>query len=306
MNADILQLALAKGVGDVAIKKFLKYTTNNKYYNFDTELFNILGFNQSIIKSILENKNIAMKLMVELQNNDIEIILETSKDYPKYLKNMLKEKCPPILFVKGNKALLNTVGVGFCGSRNVSGKGIKITKNCVEQLIEHDSTIVSGYAKGTDLAAHVKALESGGNTIFVLAEGILRLKIKKEIFQFMNTNNFVFVSQFMPNVTWNAGNAMKRNSTIIGLSQSMILIESRLEGGTFAAGEEALKVKCPLFVIDFAKPEVSAEANPHFINKGGIAIRGDKNGIPNMKNVFLAIEKNVRVENLSENIQLSL
>lgn len=61
---------------------------------------------------------------------------------------------------------------------------------------------------------------------------------------------------------------MKRNSTIIGLSDAMILVESGLSGGTFAAGEETLKRSRPLFVVDFASPEASAEANPFFIERG--------------------------------------
>ena len=81
---------------------------------------------------------------------------------------------------------------------------------------------------------------------------------------------------------------MKRNSTIIGLSKAMILIEAGRTGGTFAAGEESLRTNTPLFVIDYAKPEVSAEANPYFISRGGHPIRGKK-GIPCLSGVFSAV-----------------
>ena len=96
----------------------------------------------------------------------------------------------------------------------------------------------------------------------------------------------------MPESNWHVSNAMKRNSVIIGLSNAMILVESGKSGGTFAAGNEALSLKHPLFVIDFAQPEVSAEANPYFISKGGIPIRGKENGTPNLKSVFSVIEEN--------------
>ena len=88
---------------------------------------------------------------------------------------------------------------------------------------------------------------------------------------------------------------MRRNSVIIGLSRAMILVESGKTGGTFAAGEEALRVGCPLFVIDFAQPEVSAEANPYFISAGGMPIRG-KNGIPNISKVVEAAKRDQRSE----------
>ena len=40
-----------------------------------------------------------------------------------------------------------------------------------------------------------------------------------------------------------------------------------------------------MFVIDFAQPEVSAEANPYFIKAGGTPIRG-VNGSPNISKVL--------------------
>lgn len=308
MDISILQVAFAKGIGDVALKKYLHYLQNNKIEKesfLSDEVFCKLGFKQDILNSMEENKERATNIYDKMISKGIEFIAETSEDYPQYLREMLHDKCPPLLFIKGNKKLLNHVGVGFCGSRQVSNKGMNIAANCAKQLVEKDITVISGYASGTDLTAHKVALENGGKTIFVLAEGILKSSIKKQIGYLLNNENHLFVSQFMPELTWNAGNAMKRNSTIIGLSRAMILVESRLEGGTFAAGEEALRVNCPLFVIDFSKPEVSAEANPYFINKGGIPIRG-KDGQPNMKNVFNSIATEIRLNNASNIEQLRI
>lgn len=308
MDASILQIAFAKGVGDVALKKYLHYIQNHEIEQEDllsAEVLNNLGFGTNIRNSIENSKERAISVYEKLLEKGIEIILETSDDYPQYLKKMLQDKCPPVLFVSGNKRLLNHIGVGFCGSRQVSNKGMLIADSCAKQLVEKDITVVSGYAAGTDLNAHIAALESGGKTIFVLAEGILKSSIKKQVGHLLNDKNYLFVSQFLPELTWNAGNAMKRNSTIIGLSRAMILVESRLEGGTFAAGEESLRVGCPLFVIDFSQPEVSAEANPYFISKGGIPIRG-KDGRPNMKNVFNSISSETRLNRAFDTEQLQM
>ena len=82
---------------------------------------------------------------------------------------------------------------------------------------------------------------------------------------------------------------MKRNGTIVGLSDAMVLVESGASGGTFAAGTEALKRDHPLFVVDFAEPGSSAEANPHFIDHGGIPIRRTARGSPNLARIRHAI-----------------
>lgn len=296
-SCSILQFALARGIGEAAIKKANSFIENNKLswdlFVNDINLLRQCGLKKDKIDNVCATRQQAEILYDKLVSNGIELLAESEKKYPQYLKRMLGEKCPSILFVSGNTDLLNRKSVGFCGSRNVSKKGMGIAASCAEQLTTEHISIVSGYASGTDLVAHKTALEHGGSTVFVLAEGILKASRKKEIRHLLTPVNHIYVSQFMPNVTWNAGNAMRRNSVIIGLSRAMILVESGKTGGTFAAGEESLRVGCPLFVIDFAQPEVSAEANPYFLDKGGQPIRG-KNGIPNISGVLDAVNRDMR------------
>lgn len=307
MYAHILQVALAKGVGDVALKKYLNMVKDNKFDQVDMEILQKIKFNANIIKNIQDCAERGLQLEQRCQQSGVAIITEHSTMYPRYLKSVLKDKCPPILFAQGNIELLHQVGVGFCGSREVSVKGCEIASNCATQLTAKNATVISGYANGTDITVHREALVSNGNTIFVLAEGILKKKIKAQINSLLTEKNHVFISQFLPDTGWNVGNAMKRNSTIIGLSRAMILVESKMNGGTFAAGEEALRTNSPLFVIDFEKPEVSAEANPYFINRGGKPIRG-QNKIPDLEELFSEVDKTLDFDysDSDDNEQLSL
>ncbi len=283
---------LSRGIGDVAIKKILQTVGYDLKPLCDnpTSLFEILHKSYSI-DNIRSNSDGAQILEQELSRKNIHIITEIDTAYPKQLKKILGQKCPPVLFAIGNIDLLNSPCVGFCGSRNVSNRGVQIASQCASQLVGENITVVSGYAKGTDLAAHAAAMNNDGNTIFVLAEGILEYKEKSAVKNQLTDNNHVFVSQFMPHAKWSASNAMRRNSVIIGLSQAMILVESGKKGGTFAAGQESLRLNQPLFVVDYAFPEVSAEANPYFISHGGHPIRG-KNGIPVIRDVLNAIKEN--------------
>ena len=298
----VLSFALAHGIGDVSLKRIIDYLQNNSDVSWEdvyadrTLLRSVLKLNDSTIDSLYHQKDNADRLTEQLYQQNISIVMENDKSYPQQLIKSLGNKCPPILFVQGNTNILNKKSIGFCGSRKVSQKGLSITYECAKQLVFKNVVVVSGYAAGTDLAAHKSALQNSGETIFVLAEGILRKTYKGEIKELLNSENHVFVSQFVPNLAWNAGNAMKRNRIIIGLTKAMILVESGKKGGTFAAGEETLSVHHPLFVIDFAQPEVSAEANPYFISKGGIPIRG-KNGIPSLHNVFAVINRESSIQN---------
>lgn len=296
----VLQAALTRGIGDAALKKILAVLRERgyTYEEFDAapaEVFAEAGLKPEQVEGFREARSRAEKLSQDLLDQRIELFTEIDRSYPQYLKRSLGAQCPPLLYVKGNDRLLHERAVGFCGSRKASPKGIGIAKQCAEQLAKGGIAVVSGYASGVDMAAHAAAMASGGSTLFILAEGILRSTVKREIRDAMSDENHVFISQFPPTIAWSAGNAMKRNNVIIGLSRAMILVESGRSGGTYDAGYKALKMGCPLFVVDFEAPSDSAAANPEFIAAGGQPIRGVR-GVPQMSKVFEAVNGD-RAEN---------
>ena len=295
MITEILQLMLTKGIGNTKISKILEYiqlnpNTSIEYVCSDySTLSTVINCDENTFELMVKNKENAIEIESKLNEDQIVVITKNDSNYPPQLIDSLKNNAPAVLFAKGNIDLLKEKAVGFCGSRNVSEKGFHITEECVKQLINHNISIVSGYANGTDIAAHNAAMTYGGNTVFVLAEGILTFNIKKTIKEHLTMNNHVFISQFLPTSVWSPSKAMQRNSVIIGLSRAMILVESRNTGGTYSAGIETLKRRLPLFVVDYQYPTVSSEANSFFIKRGGIPLRG-KQGIPNIKNILDAVD----------------
>lgn len=259
MEQYLLQLMLSKGIGNVALKQILKHASiSSQDYlkqlcHHPEELTSIIKVRNDTISSVLLNAEPARALVEEIVKHEIVIITELDPLYPKSLKRSLGKDCPAVLFAQGNVKLLETTSVGFCGSRKVSSKGAFITAQCAQQLVEQGITVVSGYAAGTDLCAHTSALTNKGNTVFVLAEGILRFSKKQAVRNYLSNENHVYISQFLPNSLWSAANAMKRNSVIIGLSKAMILVESGKSGGTFAAGEETLKRSLSIVAIGIPK-----------------------------------------------------
>jgi DNA processing protein len=188
--------------------------------------------------------------------------------YPVVLRARLLEKAPPLLFVIGNPALLNTPGVGFCGSRQASEKGITTAEDCSRQLATAGLDVVSGFASGVDLAAHRAALEAGGTTTVVLAEGILHFKVKRELLDIWDTGRAVVVSEFLPGLPWSVHHAMQRNRTICGLSLAMVLIEARERGGSYEAGRTSLDLGVPLFAAVYEGMPVSTTGNSELLGRG--------------------------------------
>ena len=203
-----------------------------------------------------------------LIRHDIRMLVETGESYPSKLTSSLKKDSPPILFTQGNQKLLEMPGVAFGGSRNATELGLQLTRSMVTQLTRFRLNIISGYANGVDLTAHLAALQAGGTTTLVLAEGILRFRPKRDLAGLLDGSNSLIVSQFAPKLSWTAGNAMQRNSVVMGLADAMVIVEAGKEGGTIAAGKEALQRGIPLFVLDFADPPESAQGNSDLIALG--------------------------------------
>lgn len=203
-----------------------------------------------------------------ITESDWRVLTSEDEEYPQKLRTTLKEKKPQKLYVWGNLELLHKPAVGFCGSRNVSAKGLEVTVDVAEQIAGLDWVVVSGHARGVDSTAHLTALKNRAGTIVVLPEGIAGFKLRAELRKFASPDKVLIVSEFAPGDGWTVGRAMQRNNTIIGLSDAMMLVEARAEGGTFSAGKTALRLKHPLFVAYFEEKTNSNEGNMYLIQRG--------------------------------------
>jgi DNA processing protein len=144
-------------------------------------------------------------------------------------------------------------------------------------------------------------------TTLVLAEGILHFRVKRDLEDLLDTKNSLVISEFPPRLGWIARNAMQRNRTICGLSDVVIAVESGMTGGTFAAGQTALELMRPFFVVDYPTPMPSAAGNRYFLGNGARALTIREDGsLVNLMDVFDAIEDQEAPPAESRATQLSL
>ncbi|MBM7784428.1 DNA-processing protein DprA [Tenggerimyces flavus] len=179
---------------------------------------------------------------------DVKAVLLGDPGYPALLAE--SPTAPPALFYRGPRTLLGQPGIGVCGSRQASSHGLAAAGACAQVAVARGLTVVSGYARGVDTAAHLGALERGGNTVIVLAEGIQCFKHKAALSRSWDHDRAVVVSQFAPSQAWRADAAMIRNDTIVGLSRAMVVVEARERGGTFNAGLRGLALGRDVFALD--------------------------------------------------------
>ena len=110
-----------------------------------------------------------------------DVIMDGDKNYPDSLKNFLGAQRPKVLFYMGKKSILKLPSIMVCGAREVSEKGIEIAYKCGKLIVKQGYSVASGYARGVDRAAHLGALEAGGNTIAVLPYGLSRFRVHRNI-----------------------------------------------------------------------------------------------------------------------------
>jgi len=235
----------------------------------------------------------------ELTNESVEVVHPGLPVYPVgLLDDAEKFGISPVLFVKGQKALLQADGVAIAGSRNVSEEGAEIARTIAADLAGQGMNVVSGYAKGVDTMAHLGALEAGGTTTVVLGQGIRTLPVKGDFGDVDWEHNVLVVSQFEPDAGWTSFRAMMRNRLICALSNAVLIIESGPErdsngrmSGTFNTGKTALEMNRPLFVISPAPSEESRIGNEELIRCGGIEVQPAKCCAEILKRLGSSMEK---------------
>lgn len=224
------------------------------------------------IKQLL-GRGVSMSFALEKWTKQgIWVISRVSEFYPKAIKKHLGEQRPPVLFGLGNQQLLNQAGLGFVGSRSISENDEVFAADKAKQAVEEGYTIISGGAKGVDQAAMRAALEHGGQSIGILADGIYTNETRRIFLNYLRQGTLVLISPFFPEAGFSVGSAMARNKFIYTMSEAVIVVKSDKEkGGTWTGAKENLNKKwVPLLVRDIAQ-----EGNQALIQMGGIGFEDE-------------------------------
>lgn len=234
------------------------------------------AFHENIISAIENAKKNIFKIEEDyhlLLDSGIDPVLFFEDAYPGRFHETLKTQIPPILYVHGNKSILKEKGAAVLAEKDLSEKGESITYLAAKELSMHQIIIISGMAKGADIA-HRSALLNGGKTIAIIPHGIFHFKIPDILRDVYNTDNIAIVSPFYPSAEPNKYNAFIRNRLICALSHAVYIVESTADGGIFEAAKSAKKLEIPLFVTEYKDYPKSASANKLLIDDGAFPVKG--------------------------------
>jgi len=191
--------------------------------------------------------NNAHKQLDFCKDNEITVLIRTDESYPPYLKEIFAP--PPVLYVKGDIAVLGNHALGIVGTRNPSSYGVNSTRFLTAKLCEK-VVITSGLARGIDTAAHECCLDKGGKTVAVLGCGIDRVYpsenkgLAKRICQ-----NGALVSEFPPGTPPETYNFPRRNRIISGMSCGVLVVEAGQKSGALITANYALQQNRTVFAL---------------------------------------------------------
>lgn len=247
-------LSLVSGIGPV--KGLALLTEFNKSVNIFSDGFinpnGISGINENILKNIheIEKTDIYKRELEVIDKEKISVIDYFDDRYPEELKNVYDP--PFVLFCKGNVDLLKTVSIAVVGLRKCSLYGLKTAEKLSYDLADAGITVVSGMAKGIDLASHRGSLTSGGNTIAVMGSGFSRIypdEARATYQKMINSSNGLVISEYTYFTNPLKSNFPRRNRIISGLSCGVLVVEATRKSGAMITVDYALNEGKEVFAV---------------------------------------------------------
>src|SRR3989442_1483713 len=99
-------------------------------------------------------------------------IARLTSDDPRYPARLVELVPAPALWVRGELTDDDALAIAIVGARRATPYGLEVAARLAGDLAARGVTIVSGFARGIDSAAHRAALEAGGRAIAGLRSGV--------------------------------------------------------------------------------------------------------------------------------------
>lgn len=174
---------------------------------------------------------------------------------------------PPMLYVKGDAALMGRPTVAIVGSRQASAAGHKLARRFALELGRAGLVIASGLARGIDGAAHEAALATG--TIAVVAGGIdVIYPPEHEDLTRRIAETGCIVSEMPPGFVPRAKDFPRRNRIIAGISLGVLVIEAARRSGTLVTARLAAEHGREVFAIPGHPLDPRAEGTNQLLKQG--------------------------------------
>ncbi len=250
---DWVALNMTPGIGPRAAAKLLeRFGSAEAVFNAKRVELEQLRLLPEAVDSIIarDTHKLAEDELDKAKQVGCEILILDDGVYPASLREIYD---PPItLYVKGAwTECLDQPCVAIVGSRRCSTYGLNAAVMLARDLAQRGVTIVSGFARGIDAAAHRGALEAGGRTLAVLGTGIDEVypRDHKKLADELLAGGGAMVTQFPISTPPVSENFPYRNRIISGLSLGVIVVEAAENSGSLITARLAIEQNREVFAV---------------------------------------------------------
>jgi len=186
-----------------------------------------------------------------LQQLGAQVIPLNDARYPGLLATIYDP--PPILYARGEIALLQQPQLAIVGSRKFSPPGRRAVLELSQAVVGVGLHICSGLAMGIDQAAHRGALDSGGKTIAVMATGLdviypaRHRGLAEEV-----VVSGCLLTEYPPGCKPLQQRFPRRNRIISGLSLGVLVAEAALRSGSLITARTAMEQGREVFALPWS------------------------------------------------------
>jgi DNA processing protein len=212
------------------------------------------------------------KLFLELKKRGIEFVCLVDSDYPRLLAQI--HDPPPVLYIRGDRQILNAPAIAIVGSRQATTYGEQQTQLLARSLTQSGFVITSGLAYGVDSWAHRAALEHG-KTVGVLAGGLSAplMSWQRDLAREILSKGGALVSEVPPEMPALKHHFPLRNRIIAGLSYGTLVIEAREKSGALVTAKSALENNRSVFAVPGDLDRSTSVGTNALIHDGAILVR---------------------------------
>ena len=266
------------------------------------------GLDQKTIDSFLKQRAtiVPQQELEKLERLRIRIITLKDKAYPPLLKEI--DYAPPVLYICGNLTEADQFALAVVGTRKMSAYGRQVTERLVTELAKGKVTVISGLAQGIDTIAHMAALDAGGRTLAVLANGLDTIyppnnyNLARRI---VDSGQGALVTEFPLGVKPEGGNFPARNRIISGLSLGVLVTEAPKQSGALITANLALEQGREVFAVPGNIFSAGSVGTNKLIQDGGARLVLDINDILEALNLFMVPQQVEMQAELPENAEES-
>lgn len=282
---NILMLLMVKGVGPAFIKKHKNRLAKEQSCE---QIVN--EFKPDELENINTYSQKADEIISDCKADGIKIISILDNEYPNQLLEIGDP--PSVLFLKGNESLLNKV-VAIIGTRKSTDLGNRIAER-VGNYFSAQYAICNGLVEGIDEHAIYHNGQIASNVVGIISGGLCyketcsanHIKVIDDV---LNANGLI-ISEFFPKQKEDKYSGSKASRIQAGLSHGLILVQSKVDGGSKYTLEKFVKLGRPLGIIHFPASE---EYNTEVFGANRLILEKGKEGLAQMLDLKKSSSLNV-------------